>query len=35
VSPLRKADGAIEIDNTNLTMPEQLEKAMKLVKKII
>jgi CMP/dCMP kinase len=35
VSPLRKAEGAIEIDNTNLTMPEQLEKAMKLVKKFI
>jgi cytidylate kinase len=35
VSPLRKAEDAIEIDNTHLTMPEQLAIAQKLVKKII
>ena len=32
VSPLRKADDAILLDNTNLTMEEQLEFALKLVK---
>jgi cytidylate kinase len=35
VSPLHKATDAIEIDNTHLTMPEQLAIAQKLVKKII
>ncbi|MEO6289892.1 MAG: (d)CMP kinase [Ginsengibacter sp.] len=35
VSPLRKADDAIEIDNTNLTEKEQFELALKLVKKQI
>jgi len=34
VSPLRKADDAIELDNTNLSEKEQLEFALKLVKKI-
>lgn len=32
VSPLRMADDAILLDNTNLTMEEQLEIALKLVK---
>lgn len=32
VSPLRKADDAIEIDNTNLTPEGQLKKALHLVK---
>ncbi len=32
VSPLRKADDAVEIDNTTLTMEEQLEIALKLAK---
>ncbi|MDO9376757.1 MAG: (d)CMP kinase [Bacteroidota bacterium] len=32
VSPLRKAEDAILLDNTNLTMEEQLEFALKLVK---
>ncbi len=32
VSPLRKADDAIILDNTNLTMEEQLDFALKLVK---
>lgn len=32
VSPLRKADDAILLDNTNLTMEEQLDFALKLVK---
>jgi cytidylate kinase len=32
VSPLRKADDAILLDNTNLTMEEQLNFALKLVK---
>ena len=32
VSPLRKADDAIELDNTNLTMEEQLAFALKLIK---
>lgn len=31
VSPLRKADDAIELDNTNLTPAEQFKKALKLV----
>ncbi|MGF2412965.1 (d)CMP kinase [Ferruginibacter sp.] len=35
VSPLRKADDAIEIDNTHLTMPEQLDIALKLTRKFI
>ncbi len=34
VSPLRKADDAVELDNTNLTEKEQLDFALKLVKKI-
>ena len=33
VSPLRKADDAIELDNTNLSEKEQLDFAMKLLKK--
>jgi cytidylate kinase len=32
VSPLRKADDAIVLDNSNLTMKEQLKIALKLVK---
>jgi cytidylate kinase len=32
VSPLRKADDAIELDNTNLTEEEQLQKALLWVK---
>jgi cytidylate kinase len=35
ISPLRKAADAIEIDNTNLTMKEQLDFAMQLAKKSI
>ena len=35
ISPLRKADDAILLDNTLLTMEEQLEFAMKLVSKKI
>lgn len=35
VSPLRKADDAIELDNTNLSMEEQLAIGLKLVKKFI
>ena len=35
VSPLRKADDAIEIDNTNLSMEEQLDLALSLAKKNI
>lgn len=35
ISPLRKAEDAIEIDNTHLTMPEQLAIAQKLVKKFL
>ena len=31
ISPLRKADDAIVLDNTNLSEREQLEKALKLV----
>ncbi len=34
VSPLRKADDAIELDNTNLTEKEQLDFALKLVKRV-
>lgn len=34
ISPLRKADDAIELDNTNLTQKEQLDFALKLVRKI-
>lgn len=34
VSPLRKADDAIELDNTHLTQKEQLDFALKLVKNI-
>jgi cytidylate kinase len=33
ISPLRKAEDAIEIDNTNLTPGEQLAFALKLIKK--
>ncbi|HEY0749538.1 MAG TPA: (d)CMP kinase, partial [Chitinophagaceae bacterium] len=32
VSPLHKAEDAIELDNTNLTEEEQFKKALKLVK---
>lgn len=35
ISPLRKANDAIEIDNSNLTIEEQLSFAQKLVKKSI
>lgn len=35
VSPLRKADDAVELDNTNLTEKDQLEFALKLVKRKI
>ena len=31
ISPLHKADDAIVIDNTDLTMEQQLKKALKLV----
>jgi CMP/dCMP kinase len=31
ISPLRKADDAIELDNTNLTEEEQLKKALNLI----
>jgi len=34
VSPLRKAADAIELDNTNLSEKEQLDFALKLVKKV-
>ncbi|HUZ60076.1 MAG TPA: (d)CMP kinase [Hanamia sp.] len=34
ISPLRKAPDAIELDNTNLTQKEQLDFALKLVRKI-
>ena len=34
ISPLRKAADAIELDNTNLTQKQQLDFALKLVKKI-
>ena len=33
ISPLRKAEDAIEIDNTNLSMEEQLRKAIDLAEK--
>jgi len=33
VSPLRKADDAVVLDNTNLTQKEQLKYALELVKK--
>ena len=32
ISPLRKADDAVVLDNTNLTMDEQLDFALKLFK---
>lgn len=35
ISPLRKAEDAVVLDNTNLTMDQQLNFALKLVKKII
>ena len=35
VSPLRKAEDAIELDNTDLTMEEQLAIALKLASKLI
>ncbi len=35
VSPLRKADDAIVLDNTDLTMKEQFDQALILVKKKI
>jgi cytidylate kinase len=35
VSPLRKAADAVEIDNTNLSMDEQLKIALALTKKLI
>ena len=35
ISPLRKADDAIELDNTHLSMEEQLEFALKLAKKLL
>ena len=35
VSPLRQADDAIVLDNSDLTKEEQLEKALKLVKERI
>ena len=34
ISPLRKAADAIELDNTNLSEKQQLELALKLVKKV-
>jgi cytidylate kinase len=34
VSPLRKAADAIELDNTNLSEKEQLEFALRLIKKV-
>lgn len=34
ISPLRKADDAIELDNTNLTEKEQFQKALEWVKQI-
>lgn len=34
-SPLRKADDAIEIDNSHLTKEEQFEKILQLVKKVL
>jgi cytidylate kinase len=35
VSPLRKADDALLLDNTNLTIDETLHKALQWAKKII
>ena len=35
VSPLKKADDAIVLDNTNLTMKEQFHKALKLVRGVV
>jgi cytidylate kinase len=35
VSPLTKAEDAIELDNTNLTPKEQLDFALQLVQKIV
>ena len=35
VSPLRKADDAIVLDNTNLTRPEQLKFVLDLAQKIL
>ena len=35
ISPLRKAEDAVEIDNTNMTMEEQLRIALELAKKRI
>jgi cytidylate kinase len=35
VSPLRKADDALELDNSNLTIKEQLDRAMSWVKERI
>lgn len=35
ISPLRKAEDAVVLDNTHLTMDQQLNFALKLVKKII
>ena len=35
VSPLRKAEDAIELDNTHLTEKEQMDFALQLVKKIL
>jgi cytidylate kinase len=35
ISPLRKADDAIEIDNTNLTQEEQLAKVLELAGKFL
>ncbi|MGB3153637.1 MAG: (d)CMP kinase [Chitinophagaceae bacterium] len=35
LSPLRKANDAIEIDNTNLTEQEQFQKALVMVRKLI
>ncbi|MFZ1263522.1 MAG: (d)CMP kinase [Chitinophagaceae bacterium] len=35
VSPLRKANDALEIDNTHLTEQEQFQKALVMVRKLI
>ena len=35
VSPLRKADDAILLDNSNISMEEQLDFALKLVAKVL
>lgn len=34
ISPLRKAADAIELDNTHMTIEQQLAKALELVKKV-